>query len=170
MEYDDNPKRPQTQLWFGPMSMVDWFSNQSYWVATGNINRNWLPGNCHEAPLYSAKVGVAAALTQMQTNQPNDCISLIFYSAPLTSSTDTSGCNNMVRAPMGLNYDYAIASLWYPQTTLNSDGTNYSTYTESGAASGEIYANIGGTYATAASNTMMVDVPHSSSAPVSPWG
>lgn len=161
MNYSDNPKRPNMQMWFGPLTMVDWLSNQVYWVKlTSASNRNWLPGNCHEAPLYSAKIGIAAALSQMQSNQPNDCISLVYYSTPQTSQT-ASGCYNCVRAPMGLNYDYAISSLWYPQATLNSDGTTNTTYTDplGGASPGEVYANVGDLGGS--SNAMMLDVPHS---------
>ena len=89
MGYSDNPKRPNIQMWFGPMSFVDYLSNQTYWVNINN-NRNWLPGDCHESPLYSAKVGVAAALTQMQSNQPNDEMSLIYYSTPQTTAAGTA--------------------------------------------------------------------------------
>jgi hypothetical protein len=58
---------------------------------------------------------------------------------------------------MGLNYNYAISSLWFPQTTLNSDGTTNSTYSESGAANGEVYCYVNNNTDT----TMMLDVPHS---------
>ncbi|OAI38951.1 hypothetical protein AYO40_01570 [Planctomycetaceae bacterium SCGC AG-212-D15] len=157
MNYTDNPDRPNTQMWFGPLSMVDMLSNESYWTAT-NINRNWLPGDCHESPLYSAKVGVSAALTDMQSNQPNDMMTLIYYSAPLfSSSLSNSGCFNCVRAPLGITYNYAISSLWFPQVTLNTDGTTNGSYTDPlGSSAGEIFANVGG-----ASTTMMLDVPHS---------
>jgi hypothetical protein len=155
MNYQDNPLRPNVQFWFGPLSFCDFLGNETYWV-TRTSNRNWLPGNVHESPLYSAKIGVAAALGQMQSNQPNDAMTLIYYSAPQTS-TGTTGCFNCVRAPLGINYNYAISSLWYPQTTLNPDGTTNTSYSETGSSLGEINCQLG----NSADTTMMLDVPHS---------
>src|SRR5262249_51153358 len=32
MDYSDNPKRPKTHFWFGPMTMIDFLSNYNMWT------------------------------------------------------------------------------------------------------------------------------------------
>ncbi|HEY1377428.1 MAG TPA: pilus assembly protein TadG-related protein [Gemmataceae bacterium] len=122
MNYADNPKRPRTHFWFGPMTMVDFISNF-------NQARFWAPGDCHEAPLYACKLAVRAALTDAQNNHPNDYMSLVLFSYPKTSASDASNYYgqprfNAPRVPLGTNYPLMTASLWFPPSTLNADGTN----------------------------------------------
>jgi Flp pilus assembly protein TadG len=120
MNYQDNPERPRTHFWFGPMSMVDFIGNY-------NANRMWWPGTCHEAPLYACKLGVRAALTDCENNHPNDFMSLILFSSPRNSSSDTTSRFNTVRVPLGKNYPLMQNALWYPLSTLNADGTDIGT-------------------------------------------
>jgi Flp pilus assembly protein TadG len=117
MNYTDNPKRPRARMWFGPMAMVDF-------MGTYNLNRWYWPGDCHEAPLYATKLAVVGALQDAQNNHPNDFMSLITFSVPRTSSTDTAGRFNSVRVPLSKNYPLMSNSLFFPLSTLNADGSN----------------------------------------------
>jgi hypothetical protein len=102
------------------MTMVDFIGNY-------NMNRMWWPGTCHEAPLYACKLAVRGALSDCENNHPNDFMSLILFSVPRDSATDSGDRFNTVRVPMGKNYPLMQSSLWYPQATLNADGTNAGT-------------------------------------------
>jgi hypothetical protein len=125
MDYEDNPKRPRTRMWFGPMAMMDFIGNF-------NQARFWMPGTCHEAPLYACKLGIRAALQDAENNHPNDYMSLITFSYPKGSAGDTTNYYgqprfNNVRVPLGKNYPRMISSLWFPPSTINADGSNNST-------------------------------------------
>jgi Flp pilus assembly protein TadG len=117
MKYADNPRRPRTRFWFGPMTMVDFMGNY-------NRNRFFWPGDCHEAPIYACKLAIQAALQNASLNHPNDYMSLVTFSVPRTSSSDGNGRFNSVRVPLGKNYPLMINALFFPLETLNADGTN----------------------------------------------
>jgi Flp pilus assembly protein TadG len=122
MDYQDNPKRPRTHFWFGPMTMVDFIGNF-------NQARCWMPGTCHEAPLYACKLAIRAALQDAENNHPNDYMSLITFSYPKGVAGDTTNYYgqprfNDVRVPLGKNYPRMINSLWFPPSTLNADGSD----------------------------------------------
>ncbi len=123
MHYADNPLRPVTKFWFGPQSMIDFLEN----FAIGYMNNGsniWWPGTCHEAPLYACKLGVQAALTDIQNNHQNDLVSLIFFSDPKTSANDYFSRFNRARVGLSRNYTNMIESLWYPPPTVgNSSAT-----------------------------------------------
>ncbi len=125
MDYTDNPKRARLHFWFGPMSMIDFISNY-------NLNNGsqfcWMPGTAHEVPLYACKLGLQAALQDAQINHPNDDVSLIIFSTPQTSASDTSGRFNRARAPLGQSYSRMTSSLWFPLSTLDNPGTTINTY------------------------------------------
>ena len=90
MDYADNPLRPTLSFWFGPMTMVDFLGNYNLWyTGYGNDCSRycWWPGTCHESPTYECKLGVQAALNDMQNNHPNDMVSLIMFSTPLSGAT-----------------------------------------------------------------------------------
>jgi Flp pilus assembly protein TadG len=120
MNYLDNPERPRTKFWFGPMTMVDFMGNY-------NLNRWYWPGDCHEAPIYACKQGIAAALADAQNNHPNDYMSLITFSVPRTSSSDTAGRFNTARVPLGTNYSLMQSALWFPLGTLDALGNDLNT-------------------------------------------
>ena len=93
MNYTDNPYRPRTKFWFGPMTMVDFLGNYNMWY---QINPSasrfcWWPGTCHESPTYALKLGIRAALTDVSNNHPNDLVSLAMFSVPWRSPTTAGG-------------------------------------------------------------------------------
>ena len=145
MYYGDNPLRPRLSFWFGPMTMIDFLGNYNLWYnVSPNCSRYcWWPGTCHEAPMYACKVGINSALNDIQTNHPNDMLSMIFFSVPQTSATDTSGTRfNRVRVALGQNYANLVESLWYPPATL---GNSSATVTPYDANNLEVPRAMGGT-------------------------
>jgi hypothetical protein len=125
MYYLDNPLRPITHFWFGPLSMIDFLDNYNVWYSVNpSCSRFcWWPGTCHESPLYACKLGIRAALTDISNNHPNDLVSLMMFSVPNTSANDTNRFN---RVRVGLSRDYPSMqdSLWYPPATIgNSSAT-----------------------------------------------
>ncbi|MCS7159359.1 MAG: pilus assembly protein TadG-related protein [Gemmatales bacterium] len=130
MRYDDNPLRPRLRFWFGPMTMVDFLGNYNMGSRTSNTAHWWWPGTVHEYPLYACKLGVRAALQDMERNHPNDHVSLIFFSVPMyNSSSWQNGYRfNRVRAPLGRDYRRMIDMLWFPPYTIENPGTEISMY------------------------------------------
>ena len=132
MNYADNPQRPILSFWFGPMTMIDFLGNYNLWYAGfGNDCSRfcWWPGTCHESPMYACKLGIQAALNDMQNNHPNDFISLIMFSTPLTSSNDTSADRfNRVRVGLTQNYSILTDSLWYPPATVGNPAATVTPY------------------------------------------
>ena len=59
----------------------------------------------------------------MQNNHPNDWFTLVSYSWPRTSATTRTGRFNCVACPLGTNYNYATAALFFPFSTINADGS-----------------------------------------------
>ena len=89
------------------------------------------------------KVGINSALNDIQTNHPNDMLSMIFFSVPQSSATDTSGTRfNRVRVALGQNYTNLVESLWYPPATL---GNSSATVTPYDANNLEVPRAMGGT-------------------------
>jgi Flp pilus assembly protein TadG len=126
MSYTDNPARPQSRYWFGPMAMVDYLHN--YNMDTNVSNYFYMqPGDSYEAPIYTAKQAYVAAINTMQTNHPNDWVAVVPYSWPRPSATSSYGRFNCVRSPLGTNYNYASAALLFPFGTINADGSTNST-------------------------------------------
>ena len=109
MNYTDNPVHPRMQFWFGPQSMMGFLQYQS----------NWLPGNCLEAPCWQLKVGINAALNDIQNNHPNDMAAMIFFSG--------SSNYNVPRVSMGKQYVTMQNALFYPFTLLDFLGTSSAT-------------------------------------------
>jgi len=126
MDYGDNPRRPLLQFWFGPMTMIDFLGNYNMWSQYSAWNPYW-PGNCHEGPLWGCKLGVQAALLDTKANHPNDFVSLMYFSTPKYSASD-SGSFNRVRVPLGRDYDRLIQTLWFPPSTIDSPGTEIRPY------------------------------------------
>jgi Flp pilus assembly protein TadG len=126
MSYTDNPDRPLLRYWFGPMAMVDYLQNYNM---DNNVSNYYFmqPGDSYEAPIYTAKEAFQAAIGTMQNQHPNDLVSLIPYSWPRSSSNTTTGRFNCVACPLGNNYNYASAALFFPFSTINADGSPNST-------------------------------------------
>jgi hypothetical protein len=130
MNYQDNPKRPRTHFWFGPMTMVDFLGCYNLWYDVNPPCSRfcWLPGTCHDAPCYACKLGIQAALNDINNNHPNDYVSLIMYSVPQSYANHFSNRFNRVRAPLSRNYQRMQDSLWYPLFTIENPGTTINPY------------------------------------------
>jgi hypothetical protein len=125
MGYTDNPQRPMLRYWFGPMAMVDYMQNYNM---DSNVSNYFYmqPGNSYEAPIYTAKQAYIAAVNTMQSDHPNDWVTVVPYSWPRSSATGT-GRLNCVRSPLGTNYSYATNALLFPFGTINADGSQNNT-------------------------------------------
>jgi Flp pilus assembly protein TadG len=130
MHYGDNPKRPRTHFWFGPLSMIDFLGNYNIWtrVSPDYSRFCWLPGTCHEAPLYACKLGIRAALTDINNNHPNDLVSVIMFSTPRESSSDADGRFNRARVGLSRDYTSMQESLWYPPATVGNSSSTVRPY------------------------------------------
>ena len=131
MDYSDNPLRPKLHFWFGPMTMVDFLGNYNLWYFDSPYctDYNWWPGTAHEAPLYACKLGIQAALADVQSNHPNDNLAMIMFSVPLQSaSTSGGGRFNRARNPLNRNYSRMTDCLWFPLTTIDNPGTTLNPY------------------------------------------
>lgn len=130
VHYSDNPKRPRLHLWFGPMSMVDFLGNYNLGGRASYQTNWWWPGTCHEAPLYACKIGVRAALQDIERNHPNDSVCLIMFNVPRASANDTTNGRrfNRPRTPLGRNYVRMIDSLWFPAYSLDNGGVDIRPY------------------------------------------
>ncbi|HVA44849.1 MAG TPA: Tad domain-containing protein [Pirellulales bacterium] len=131
MYYGDNPQRPLLDFWFGPLTMIDFLDNYdlmfNVWPTASRYC--WWPGTCHEAPMYACKLGIQAALNDVQNNHPNDYVSLIMFSVPKSSVNDSSGTRfNGARVGMGQNYSNMIESLWYPPATVGNASATVTPY------------------------------------------
>jgi Flp pilus assembly protein TadG len=122
MSYTNNPLRPLMRYWFGPMAMVDYMQNYNM---DSNVSNYYFmqPADGYEAPNYSAKEAYIAGINTMQTDHPNDWVTLVPYSWPRASWNASTGRFNCVRCPLGTNYTYATAALVFPFGTINADGT-----------------------------------------------
>ena len=107
----DNPLRPRHRFWIGPMTMIQFLAD------TGRF-----PGTAHDISMYSAKLGIAGALQDMQINHPNDLVSLDLFSRPQYSNDPANiGEYNKALITLSNNYASAIDSLWFPPNSSVSD-------------------------------------------------
>ena len=131
MHYNDNPKRPKTNFWFGPLSMVDFLGNYNAWgqVSPYGSRYAWWPGTCHESPMYGCKLGIRAALTDMSNNHPNDLASMIMFSVPAIDAAN-SGAGRFNRVRVGLSRDFSTMNeyLWYPPSTVGNSSATVTPY------------------------------------------
>jgi hypothetical protein len=104
ISYTDNPVHPRAQFWFGPLSMLGYFSARV----------NYFPGTSYEAPCWQLKVGIKAALDDIKNNHPNDLASLIYFSGSLSYNTP--------RVSMGKDFTRMQNALFYPFPLLDSLG------------------------------------------------
>ncbi len=122
MSYTDNPDRPLLRYWFSPILMVDYLHNYNMYSQLPNSYYVMQPGDTYEAPVYTGRQAFQASINTVQNNHPNDWFTLVFYSEPRTSSSSITRFNN-VACPMGTNYNYAKAALFFPYSTINADGS-----------------------------------------------
>jgi Flp pilus assembly protein TadG len=107
----DNPKRPRHRFWFGPMTMIQYMSD------TGLF-----PGSAQDISMVAAKLGIQGALTDIQTNHPNDLVSMILFSRPHYQGEPTE-VGAFSQAQYSLSRDYAsmMNSLWFPPNSSTTD-------------------------------------------------
>jgi len=129
MNYADNPLRPRLRFWFGPLTMVDFLDNftLTYGLSPNAARYTWWPGTCHEAPLYGCKLGIQAALNDIQNNHPNDLVSMIMFACPDASANDV-GRFNRPRVGLSRNYTNMQESLWYPPSTVGNSSATITPY------------------------------------------
>jgi hypothetical protein len=108
-DYTDTPIHPRMQFWFGPLSMLAYLKQAP--TKLSGIG-NWLPGTCYEAQSWQLKVGISAALQDIQTNHPNDLASLSYFS-------DSEGYHT-ARVGMGTNYNQMQNALFFPYSLLSN--------------------------------------------------
>jgi len=109
--------------------MVEFLGNFTVGYQTANDGRFfWWPGTCHEAPMYGCKLGIRAALADIQNNHPNDLVSMIMFSTPRTSSSSTTSRFNRVRVGLGRNYANMQEALWYPPATVGNSSATVTPY------------------------------------------
>jgi hypothetical protein len=120
MDYQDNPKRPRHQYFFGPMTFFDFISNYE----TGTF---WMPGASHEAHAWACKAGVQSAIDDIRNNHPNDFVGMTFFSSPSTSNAG-GGHHNFAVVALGRNYQQLKDSLWFPPTTVTGGVTEITPY------------------------------------------
>jgi hypothetical protein len=143
MHYADNPPRPRDKFWFGPMTMIDFLGNYNMWsqVSPTNSRFCWWPGTCHEAPMYACKLGIRAALNDIETNHPNDLVSLIYFCVPQDSAGD-GGRYKRPRVGLSPSYTNMQESSCYPPET---NGTANSPCRPSDTDNLEVPRAMGGT-------------------------
>lgn len=122
MSYTDNPNRPKLRYWFSPILMVDYLHNYNMYSQDPNSYYVMQPGDTYEAPVYTGRQAFQASIDTVQNNNPNDWFTLAFYGEPRDSWSSTDRFNN-VACPMGTNYNYAKAALFFPYSTINADGS-----------------------------------------------
>jgi hypothetical protein len=87
----------------------------------------WWPGTCHESPLYACKLGIRAALNDIETNHPNNLVALMMFSQPQGSASD-DGRFNRPRVGLSRNYTRMQEALWYPPATLGNGSATVRPY------------------------------------------
>ncbi len=133
VNYSDNPARGKLRFWFSPILLSDYLQNYNL----GDLNLNGIvsgyflkqAGDTYEAPTYVAKQAYVAAVSTMQTDHPNDWVTVVPYSWPRSGSSGAAaystsfGRFNCVSSPLGNNYNYATSALLFPFSTINADGS-----------------------------------------------
>ena len=112
MNYNDNPLRPRHRMWFGPMTMLQYISD------TGIS-----PGTLRDISTYSAKLGIAAVLSDIQVNHPNDSVAIVLYNRPQYSGEPAVGKFTQPLYSLNRSYSAMTNSLWYPPNSNSADVT-----------------------------------------------
>jgi hypothetical protein len=123
MNYGDNPLRWKTKGWFGPLNFVHFLNN---W----NMNRWWWSGTCSEAPTFQCKLGMQAALSDIQNNHPNDNVGLVYFSTPIYGQGQ-GGQWNTARSPLSHTstaFTYMKNVEWFHPWTLSNSGQEFTPY------------------------------------------
>jgi hypothetical protein len=133
MSYSDNSYRPKHQFWFGPQTWLDWLGNYSTYCysaygAGGTYTLRWA-GNTHESQAWSCKVGLSAAISDIQSNHPADYVGLTFFNNPYDPNSKVyPGFYNGAMVPLGQNFTQLQNSLWFPPSTVTGTATSVTPY------------------------------------------
>ena len=107
--------------------MVDYLQNYNM---DNNVSNYFFmqPGDSYEAPIYTAKEAYQAAISTMQNNHPNDWVTLVPYSWPRSSATDT---HRPLQLRGAARWERTTttrpAALLFPFSTINADGSSNQT-------------------------------------------
>ncbi len=105
MHYLDNPSRPRSQFWFGPVTMMAY-------LGRGNSNgANAWAGTTHESQAWQLKAGMNSVLDDIRSNHPNDSVGIAYFSY---------GAYGNVSVALGQEWKLLKSALFYPQAMLNS--------------------------------------------------
>jgi Flp pilus assembly protein TadG len=111
MNYLDNPLRPRHRFWFGPMTMIQFI-----------LDAGIAPGTAHDISMFAAKMGIQAALQDIQTNHPNDLVALLLFSRPHFNGEPTdAGAFNSAQFSLGNDYSTMMNGLWYAPNSSTAD-------------------------------------------------
>ena len=113
LNYLDNPDRPRSQMWFGPLTMmafVAMYDSSLKNGTSGSPNNAWA-GTIHESQTWQLKAGVNSVLNDIRNNHPNDAVGLAFFS--------TAGWNKPAIA-LGQEWGPLKDALFYPRSLVNS--------------------------------------------------
>jgi len=120
LDYRDNPARPITRMWFGPMTMIDFLGNM-------NMSRYWWAGTSTEAPTWELKYGAQTAINSIRANNPNDFVSLVAFNIPTSTKTGVNGQWNTAISPLSQNYNLMKQRLAYAQYSITT-GNQFSPF------------------------------------------
>jgi Flp pilus assembly protein TadG len=111
MHPQDNPKRPRHRFWFGPMTMVQFMSDTGL-----------LPGTSHDISMVAAKLGIDGALKDIETNHPNDLVSMLLFSRPnFEGEPAAAGSFTFPQYTLSRDYKGMRDSLWFPPGSGTKD-------------------------------------------------
>jgi hypothetical protein len=113
-----------------------------------------LPGTAHDISMYTAKLGIDSALTDMQNNHPNDLVSLILFSRPTYRTAGPGGAAdppgigqfNAAQAVLTKDYTGLVNTLYYPPGS--SPTTDIPSFSHNGAQAPAAHADYDANTAT----------------------
>src|SRR4029079_6886535 len=71
LHYTEHPSRPRLHFWFGPITMMQFISEQG-----SSTSRDYWPGTVHEAQAWQLKAAINSVLDDIKNNHPNDYVGL----------------------------------------------------------------------------------------------
>lgn len=103
MPYTDNPSRPRSQMWFGPITMMAFLANKT---------SNMWAGTIHESQAWQLKAGMNSALDDIRNNAPNTSVGMCYFTQSEYGSIAVS-CSQ--------DWTSLKAALFYPLSLLNAN-------------------------------------------------
>ena len=103
LPYADNPSRPRSQFWFGPITLIAYLAS-----ARGNM---W-SGTVHESQNWQLKAGMQSAMDDIRNNHPNDSLGMAFFSYIQYGN---------IAVALGQDWTASKRALFYPLSLLNAN-------------------------------------------------